>query len=95
MNAARKLISSANFAQFGEIGWQTYRPSKVAIIQERYLICFDFEQSVLECRCVGSALQRIPQRLHEGMQRLAVSNAGLKLLRVMGLRIYGASLQDM
>ena len=49
----------------------------------------------LKCRCEGMSLVRIPQRLHASMQSLVISDAGLKLLRASGLKVYGSSLQDM
>lgn len=52
-------------------------------------------QGELECRCKGSALVRVPQRLPVNMQRLSISTAGIPMLRYTGLKIYGSSLQDM
>lgn len=52
-------------------------------------------QGELECRCEGVALTRIPQTLHNGMQKLTITKAGIPFLRSVGLRIYSNSLQDM
>lgn len=53
------------------------------------------QKGELECRCEGSALIRIPQRLHIGMEKLTITQAGLALLRYTGLKIYALHLEDM
>jgi thyrotropin receptor len=47
-----------------------------------------------ECRCEGSNLLRMPQKLND-MHRLTITTAGMVVLRAVGLKVYGNSLQDM
>lgn len=51
-------------------------------------------QAELECRCKGPALLRVPQLLSVNMQRLVISRAGIPMLRYVGLKKYGSTLQD-
>lgn len=52
-----------------------------------------YSQSVLECRCTGLAMMRVPQLLPSNLQRLSITMAGIPVLR-QGLKQYNMTLQE-
>lgn len=49
----------------------------------------------MQCRCMGLALVRLPQKLPATLNQLTVVQANLLKLRLVGLLRFAATLQDM
>lgn len=54
-----------------------------------------YNREEIECRCHGLLLSRIPKKLPKSLNKLTVTDAGLKILGKNSFQLYKNSLEDM